>query len=139
MAGLVGGLAGRVLRLPLMVGYVAAGVLIGAHTAGPTVVQIHDIRASGRDRRGSASFLVGLGVGLGVVLSGSPTSSPCYIDCRSDSCRPGGDTGAEPLPRKTSYSFARSSLHIRKQAGADYRRFCAKRGNGSKPTGHCAT
>ena len=43
MAGLVGGLAARILSLPLMVGYVAAGVLIGPHTAGPTVVQIHDI------------------------------------------------------------------------------------------------
>jgi hypothetical protein len=26
-----------------MVGYVAAGILVGPHTAGPTVVQIHDI------------------------------------------------------------------------------------------------
>jgi CPA2 family monovalent cation:H+ antiporter-2 len=43
LAGLVGGLAARILRLPLMVGYVAAGVLIGPYTAGPTVVQIHDI------------------------------------------------------------------------------------------------
>lgn len=43
IAGLVGGLAARLLRLPLMVGYVAAGVLVGPHTAGPTVVQVHDI------------------------------------------------------------------------------------------------
>lgn len=33
----------RALRLPLLVGYVAAGVLIGPHTTGPTVVQVHDI------------------------------------------------------------------------------------------------
>jgi len=43
VAGLAGGLAARALRLPLLVGYVAAGVLIGPHTAGPTVVQVHDI------------------------------------------------------------------------------------------------
>ena len=43
IAGLAGGLAARALRLPLMVGYVAAGVLIGPNTAGPTVVQVHDV------------------------------------------------------------------------------------------------
>ena len=43
IAGLIGGLAARALRLPLMVGYVVAGVLVGPHTAGPTVVQVHDI------------------------------------------------------------------------------------------------
>jgi K+:H+ antiporter len=43
VAGLVGGLLARLLRLPLLVGYVAAGVVIGPHTAGPTVVQIRDI------------------------------------------------------------------------------------------------
>ncbi len=31
------------LRVPLLVGYVAAGVLVGPYTAGPTVVQVHDI------------------------------------------------------------------------------------------------
>src|SRR5882724_9235484 len=43
VAGLVGGLLARVLRLPLLVGYVAAGVVVGPYTAGPTVVQVHDI------------------------------------------------------------------------------------------------
>src|SRR6185436_4354068 len=43
VAGLAGGLLARVLRLPLLVGYVAAGVVVGPYTAGPTVVQIHDI------------------------------------------------------------------------------------------------
>ncbi len=33
----------RLVRLPLLVGYVAAGVIVGPHTAGPTVVQVHDI------------------------------------------------------------------------------------------------
>jgi len=43
VAGLVGGLLARLLRMPLLVGYVAAGVVVGPYTAGPTVVQIHDI------------------------------------------------------------------------------------------------
>jgi CPA2 family monovalent cation:H+ antiporter-2 len=43
VAGLLGGLLARILRLPLLVGYVAAGVLIGPNTTGPTVVQVHDI------------------------------------------------------------------------------------------------
>ncbi len=29
--------------MPLLVGYVAAGILVGPYTAGPTVVQVHDI------------------------------------------------------------------------------------------------
>ena len=43
VAGLMGGLLARALRMPLLVGYVAAGVLVGPYTAGPTVVQVHDI------------------------------------------------------------------------------------------------
>ena len=43
IAGLLGGLLARALRVPLLVGYVAAGVLVGPYTAGPTVVQVHDI------------------------------------------------------------------------------------------------
>jgi len=43
VAGLAGGLLARLLRMPLLVGYVAAGVVVGPYTAGPTVVQIHDI------------------------------------------------------------------------------------------------
>ncbi len=43
VAGLLGGLLARALRLPLLVGYVAAGIVVGPYTAGPTVVQVHDI------------------------------------------------------------------------------------------------
>jgi CPA2 family monovalent cation:H+ antiporter-2 len=43
IAGLVGGLLARAIRVPLLVGYVAAGILVGPYTAGPTVVQIQDI------------------------------------------------------------------------------------------------
>ncbi len=43
LAGLGGGMVARLMRLPLLVGYVAAGIVVGPHTAGPTVVQIRDI------------------------------------------------------------------------------------------------
>jgi monovalent cation:H+ antiporter-2, CPA2 family len=43
IAGLIGGILARMLRLPLLVGYVFAGIAVGPYTAGPTVVQIHDI------------------------------------------------------------------------------------------------
>jgi len=43
VAGFFGGLLARLLRLPLLAGYVAAGVAVGPYTAGPTVVQVHDI------------------------------------------------------------------------------------------------
>ncbi|MBM3760278.1 MAG: portal protein [Acidobacteria bacterium] len=43
LAGLLGGILAQYLRLPLLLGYVAAGVLVGPHTAGPTVVQVRDI------------------------------------------------------------------------------------------------
>ncbi|MEO8597499.1 MAG: cation:proton antiporter [Candidatus Solibacter sp.] len=45
VAGLLGGVLARALRLPLLVGYVAAGVLVGPYTAGPTVLQVHDIES----------------------------------------------------------------------------------------------
>jgi len=43
LAGLVGGLIARALHLPLLVGYVAAGVIVGPHTGGPTVGQVREI------------------------------------------------------------------------------------------------
>ena len=62
VAGLIGGLAARALRLPLLVGYVAAGVLVGPHTAGPTVVQVHDIEVLAEI--GVALLLFALGLEL---------------------------------------------------------------------------
>jgi CPA2 family monovalent cation:H+ antiporter-2 len=79
IAGLVGGLAARALRLPLIVGYVLAGVLVGPHTAGPTVVQIHDVELLAEI--GVALLLFSLGLELSfrdlqpvrrVALTGGP-------------------------------------------------------------------
>ena len=50
IAGLAGGLLARFLRLPLLVGYIAAGVLIGPNTAGPTVIPGSRRGASSRNR-----------------------------------------------------------------------------------------
>jgi len=43
LAGLAGAVLARALGLPLLVGYVVAGIVVGPNTAGPTVAQIHDI------------------------------------------------------------------------------------------------
>lgn len=43
VAGLLGAVIARLLRLPLLVGYIAAGVIVGPNTAGPTVQSIRDI------------------------------------------------------------------------------------------------
>ncbi|MBI1354188.1 MAG: portal protein [Acidobacteria bacterium] len=42
-AALIGGLIAQRLGQPLLVGYIVAGVLVGPNTAGPTVVEIHEI------------------------------------------------------------------------------------------------
>jgi CPA2 family monovalent cation:H+ antiporter-2 len=64
VAGLVGGLLARILRIPLLVGYVAAGVVIGPHTAGPTVLQIHDIELLAEIGVALLLFSLGLEISL---------------------------------------------------------------------------
>lgn len=79
LAGLIGGVAARVLRVPLMVGYVAAGILVGPHTAGPTVVQIHEIELLAEIGVALLLFSLGLELSFGdlqpvrsVALIGGP-------------------------------------------------------------------
>lgn len=43
VAALLGGLVAHRFGQPPLIGYILAGVLVGPHTAGPTVVEIHDI------------------------------------------------------------------------------------------------
>ena len=43
VAAFVGGLVAQRLGLPLMLGYIAAGILVGPNTGGPTVGEVHDI------------------------------------------------------------------------------------------------
>jgi len=60
VAGLIGGIVARIARLPLLVGYVLAGIFIGPYTSGPTVVQIHDIERLAEI--GAALLLFSLGL-----------------------------------------------------------------------------
>ena len=43
VAALLGGVVARWLGLPLILGYIAAGVLVGPNTFGPTVADVHEI------------------------------------------------------------------------------------------------
>jgi monovalent cation:H+ antiporter-2, CPA2 family len=43
VAALLGGIVARWLKLPLILGYIAAGVLVGPNTFGPTVGNVHEI------------------------------------------------------------------------------------------------
>ena len=43
VAALAGGVVAQRLGMPLILGYILAGVLVGPNTGGPTVGEIHDI------------------------------------------------------------------------------------------------
>ncbi|WP_130470024.1 cation:proton antiporter [Candidatus Magnetaquicoccus inordinatus] len=43
IAALLGGTMAHILRQPLIIGYILAGIVVGPHTGGITVTQIHDI------------------------------------------------------------------------------------------------
>lgn len=64
VAGLVGAILARLLRLPLLVGYVAAGVLVGPNTGGPTVSQVHEIELLAEI--GAALLLFSLGLEVSI-------------------------------------------------------------------------
>lgn len=79
VAGLVGGLLARALRLPLLIGYIAAGVLVGPHTPGPTVGQVRDLELLAEIGVALLLFSLGLEISLKdlapvkrVALGGGP-------------------------------------------------------------------
>lgn len=43
VVALIGGVVAHSIRQPLLLGYILAGVIVGPHTAGPTVERIHEI------------------------------------------------------------------------------------------------
>ena len=43
LAGLLGGFLARLLRQPLLLGYIVAGIIVGPYTGGITVSDVHDI------------------------------------------------------------------------------------------------
>ena len=79
VAGLLGGILARLARLPLLVGYVLAGVFVGPYTSGPTVAQIRDIELLAEIGAALLLFSLGLEVSFrdlkpvrGVSLVGGP-------------------------------------------------------------------
>ncbi|HEY6507779.1 MAG TPA: cation:proton antiporter [Vicinamibacterales bacterium] len=64
VAGFVGGIVARTLGLPLLVGYVAAGVVVGPNTSGPTVGNAHEIELLAE--LGVALLLFAIGLELSV-------------------------------------------------------------------------
>jgi len=84
LAGLAGGMIARLARLPLLVGYVAAGVIVGPHTAGPTVVQVHDIELLAEIGVALLLFSLGLEISfrdLGPVKRLALIGGPIQIMC----------------------------------------------------------
>ena len=69
LAGLAGAVAARLLRLPLLVGYIAAGVLVGPNTAGPQVSSIRDIELLAEIGVALLLFSLGLEISIRDMLA----------------------------------------------------------------------
>ena len=69
VAGLAGAMVARLLRLPLLAGYIAAGVLVGPNTAGPRVQSIHDIELLAEIGVALLLFSLGLEVSIRDMLA----------------------------------------------------------------------
>lgn len=69
VAGLVGAVVARLLRLPLLVGYIAAGVVVGPNTAGPTVSSIRDIELLAEIGVALLLFSLGLEISIRDMLA----------------------------------------------------------------------
>src|SRR5919206_3463985 len=79
VAALLGGIVARQLGLPLILGYIFAGVLVGPHTGGPTVGEIEEIELLAEIGVALLLFTIGLHFPLGelapvrrVALLGTP-------------------------------------------------------------------
>ena len=79
VAGFVGGLLARACGLPLLVGYVVAGVALGPNTSGPTVSSVHDVELLAEIGVALLLFAIGLEVSLRdlgpvrkIALAGGP-------------------------------------------------------------------
>lgn len=79
VAALVGGLLAHKLGLPSLLGYIVAGVAVGPHTGGPTVVEVHDIELLADIGVALLLFAVGLEFPInrlapvkGIALVGTP-------------------------------------------------------------------
>jgi monovalent cation:H+ antiporter-2, CPA2 family len=86
VAALLGGVVARWLRLPLILGYIAAGVLVGPNTFGPKVGDVHEIELLAEIGVALLLFTIGLHFSLGelapvrrIALLGTPVQMALTI------------------------------------------------------------
>lgn len=60
VAALIGGAIAHLLRQPLLLGYIVAGIAVGPFTGGPSVAEVHDIELLAEVGVGLLLFTVGL-------------------------------------------------------------------------------
>ena len=65
VAAFVGGVVAQRLGLPLILGYIMAGVLVGPNTPGPTVGEVHEIELLAEIGVALLLFAIGLHFPLG--------------------------------------------------------------------------
>jgi CPA2 family monovalent cation:H+ antiporter-2 len=64
IAALIAGFAATVLRQPILIGYIIAGIFVGPHTGGPTVERLRDIEKLAEVGAAFLLFTLGLKVSL---------------------------------------------------------------------------
>ena len=86
VAALLGGIVARSLRLPLILGYIAAGVLVGPNTFGPSVGNVHQIELLAEIGVALLLFTIGLHFSLAelapvrrIALLGTPVQMALTI------------------------------------------------------------
>jgi len=86
VAALLGGVVARWFRLPLILGYIAAGVLVGPNTFGPSVGDVHEIELLAEIGVALLLFTIGLHFSLTelapvrrVALLGTPVQMALTI------------------------------------------------------------
>lgn len=65
LAALAGGFVAHALKQPLIFGYILAGVMVGPHMAGPSIVHLHDIEMLAEIGVALLLFTLGLDFSLG--------------------------------------------------------------------------
>jgi len=88
VAALIGGIVANKLKVPLMLGYIVAGIAVGPHTGGVTVSEIHDIELLAEIGVALLLFALGLEFSLTklkpvrtVALVGTPIQMLLTIGC----------------------------------------------------------